>query len=371
MISFKINQASNLFDLSQLYGSTIEKTESLREFNDGRLKVSGSEDNTVLTYENDNTKYCLLHANSTNICYKSGDTRVNVNPYVTIFHIIFLRNHNRYAKIIKEKNSNWNDEKIFNEARKLNIATYQKIIFEEWSKEILGPIPSSVINNEPIKNNNNNEVSNEFAIAAIKFYNSMMPGDLNVASQSNIQDNIVEAYLKRLSFNIDLFIFLVIIIFFIYCRVEIIKLQNVFYRPINFGRTNQLERIIEATLKQKSMAMDSSIVDDLSMELYRCNHPGFNQFGTDALALDIMRGRDHGLAPYYKYVSQCLHKSIYHWNDLIGILKSDDLLRLKMIYNSVEDVDLIMGLISEIPAHDATVGPTTVCIIGKLIVFFI
>lgn len=44
--------------------------------------------------------------------------------------------------------------------------------------------------------------------------------------------------------------------------------------------------------------------------------------------------------------------------------------QLKEIYTSVNAIDLIMGLISEIPVNGATVGPTSVCIIGMLFFFF-
>lgn len=38
--------------------------------------------------------------------------------------------------------------------------------------------------------------------------------------------------------------------------------------------------------------------------------------GTDVLALDIIRGRDHGLAKYIKYVEACGKRRIRSWTDL-------------------------------------------------------
>lgn len=104
------------------------------------------------------------------------------------------------------------------------------------------------------------------------------------------------------------------------------------------------------------------------MQLYRCPHQDLVDFGTDVLALDIMRGRDHGLAGYIKYASICQkNKSIQQWSDLRNIIKQHDLELLESIYGSVHSIDLIIGLISEIPADGATVGPTLVCILGKLL----
>lgn len=38
--------------------------------------------------------------------------------------------------------------------------------------------------------------------------------------------------------------------------------------------------------------------------------------GTDILALDIIRGRDHGLSKYIKYVEACNKINIRSWDDL-------------------------------------------------------
>lgn len=43
---------------------------------------------------------------------------------------------------------------------------------------------------------------------------------------------------------------------------------------------------------------------------------------------------------------------------------------LQKIYDSINDIDLIVGAISEKPKGRATVGVTLACIIGKLHIFF-
>ena len=39
--------------------------------------------------------------------------------------------------------------------------------------------------------------------------------------------------------------------------------------------------------------------------------------------------------------------------------------KLESVYRKVENIDLLVGLMSEIPANDAMVGPTLQCIIGE------
>lgn len=169
---------------------------------------------------------------------------------------------------------------------------------------------------------------------------------------------------------------------------EILELKNEFYKPRDLGRANELDRIQAAILQQNAMAMDSGYVDDVTR--YRFQYSTDSDGGgggTDVLALDILRGRDHGLRRYIEYVRLCStggRTAVQSWDDLreliddkvciyrkeIGLFKligfyfGQNLDRLKSVYSSVDEIDLIIGAISERPKLDATVGPTFVCIIG-------
>lgn len=88
--------------------------------------------------------------------------------------------------------------------------------------------------------------------------------------------------------------------------------------------------------------------------------------GADALAWDIQIGRDHGLQGYTEYVKACSGNKIKKWSDLSLTMNEEDILKLKSIYSKVEDIDLIIGGISEKVDRDATVGPTFNCILSKL-----
>lgn len=43
----------------------------------------------------------------------------------------------------------------------------------------------------------------------------------------------------------------------------------------------------------------------LNVDLYLAKNDGGRESGTDSLALDIMRSRDHGLAGYVNYLNAC------------------------------------------------------------------
>jgi len=52
---------------------------------------------------------------------------------------------------------------------------------------------------------------------------------------------------------------------------------------------------------------------------------------TDLLALNIQRGRDHGLQPYYKYVQACFGKTITSFTSLSTLITSSIYIRFSLI----------------------------------------
>jgi len=68
----------------------------------------------------------------------AGDVRVNENAALTIFHTIFVREHNRICEQVLNKNSSLNDEEVFQIARNYVIGLVQHITFDEYLPILLG-----------------------------------------------------------------------------------------------------------------------------------------------------------------------------------------------------------------------------------------
>lgn len=112
----QINLQTSFLDLSVVYGANLIRHNELRTFYDGLMKI---DDNGVFQ-RNNIGKYIL------------GDPRAIQTPVLALLHLLFLREHNRIARIIKNLRYNWNDESIFEEARRFVIAEYQHIVMNEW-----------------------------------------------------------------------------------------------------------------------------------------------------------------------------------------------------------------------------------------------
>ena len=66
-------------------------------------------------------------------------------------HTIWMREHNRIADELHNLNPGWDDERLFQEARRIVIAEYQHIIYNEWLPLIIGSNGMTRIGMTPIK----------------------------------------------------------------------------------------------------------------------------------------------------------------------------------------------------------------------------
>ena len=118
-----------------------------------------------------------------------ADFRAGVTPQITTFHVVFQREHNRIASKLSELNPSWNNDKLYEEARKINIAVYQHIVYKEYLPATIGNEAMSALglevktdNIDPFFNGYNPNVlggvTNDFNAAALRFGHSMISDKL-------------------------------------------------------------------------------------------------------------------------------------------------------------------------------------------------
>lgn len=66
-------------------------------------------------------------------------------------------------------------------------------------------------------------------------------------------------------------------------------------------------------------------------------------YGLDLYAIDIHRGRDHGLCGYPCFRDFCGLSPIDTWEDMDKVMDPKDVEKLKTLYRGPGDVDLIVG----------------------------
>jgi peroxidase len=67
-----------------------------------------------------------------------GDFRTDENIGLAAHQTIWVREHNRIADALKATHPAWDDETVFQEARRITIAEYQHIIFNEFLPPLVG-----------------------------------------------------------------------------------------------------------------------------------------------------------------------------------------------------------------------------------------
>ena len=136
--------------------------------------------------------------------YFVGDNRVNEQPGLTVYHTVWVREHNRLAKQLAYLIPHWDDERLYQEARRIVIAENQHVTYNEWLPQVLGTDYMAELDILPVTysyNNNydpkvirvskvisvfivfiiiqvNPAILNSFAAAAFRFGHSLIQGML-------------------------------------------------------------------------------------------------------------------------------------------------------------------------------------------------
>ena len=115
-----------------------------------------------------------------------GDGRVNEQPNLAVMHTLFLREHNRVARKLGEINPQWEDETLFQESRRIVVAEWQHIVYNEWLPILLGQENMDRFGLYPLTEGFSNSyktqfdprIKNSFAAAAFRIGHTMIPATI-------------------------------------------------------------------------------------------------------------------------------------------------------------------------------------------------
>jgi len=311
------NSVTSFIDASMIYGSDAVRAAALRTFQGGLLKsTDGGQQLPYNTFGLPNQTDGFSPANS---FFIAGDVRANENAELTSLHVLFLREHNRLATQLAKQNPTWNDEQLYQEARKFVIAEVQKITYNEFLPAILRSGALSAYTG--YKPNVNPQVYNEFSTAAFRFGHSILGDDVQF-----FDDN---------------------------CDTTLpdLKLKETFFAPSLQldGGTDGLLKYLAAVSSQEN---DLKLVGSIRNFLF--GPPGAGGF--DLGALDIQRGRDHGLADYNSVRAAVGLPRITSFDQITSSVTLRQ--TLQFTYGSVDNVDLFIGGLAEDRAPGQVLGDT-------------
>ncbi|MEQ8767415.1 MAG: peroxidase family protein [Planctomycetota bacterium] len=311
----QINDITSWLDGSQVYGSDLTRHLALRALDGtGRLRTTAGD---LLPF-NDGGFDNAPDPNDPTL-FLAGDVRANENVGLTAMHTLFVREHNRLADAIRAQNPSLSDEQIFQAARRWVVAELQVITFEEFLPALLGPgaIPDYAGYDESI----DPAISALFSTAVYRFGHSLVSSSLERLDET--LSPIAEGPLP---------------------------LREAFFAPDRLIEGGGIEPLLRGFAMQLAQELDAYIVEDLRSFLF--GPPGSG--GLDLAALNIQRGRDHGL-PSYNGTRVALGlpaKSSFAEITGDGELQS----RLATAYADVDEIDAWVGALAEDPMPGALVG---------------
>ncbi|PNI75089.1 DUOX1 isoform 5 [Pan troglodytes] len=169
------NQVTGWLDGSAIYGSSHSWSDALRSFSGGQL-ASGPDP----AFPRDSQNPLLMWAapdpatgqNGPRGLYAFGAERGNREPFLQALGLLWFRYHNLWAQRLARQHPDWEDEELFQHARKRVIATYQNIAVYEWLPSFLQKTPPEYTGYRPFLDPS---ISSEFVAASEQFLSTMVP----------------------------------------------------------------------------------------------------------------------------------------------------------------------------------------------------
>ncbi len=305
----QLNAITTWVDGSQIYGSSQDVADSLREFNGGRLRIS---DEGYLPTDNQGD---LL----------AGDIRAAENIALTSMHTLFVREHNRLAGNISADNPELSDEEIYQQARKIVIAQLQSITYNEYLPALLGE--DTLPEYEGYDSSVDPSIANEFSTAAFRFGHSTLNETIGFYGNDGLDTE------------------------------DAVALADAFFNP-SLLEESGIDSVLKAGASTLSQETDLEVVDSLRNFLF--GQPGSGGF--DLVALNIQRGRDHGLD---NFNATRVSIGLEAYESFDEITSDVDLQgKLESLYGDVNHIDLWVGLMAEDHAQGSSLGETSTLIIA-------
>jgi len=309
----QINSITAWVDASNVYGSDTRRARAMRgkggtlkmsagdlpPFNVGRLPNSPSSDPSF---------------------FLAGDFRANEQVALTAMHTLFIREHNRWVAVLRETDPGMPARLAYQTARALVGAEMQAITYREFLPLLLGPDalePYAGYDPEA-----DPRIANEFTTAAFRVGHTMLPPSLLL-----LDDQLEPIGPGE------------------------VPLRGAFFRPdllIEHG----IEPFLRGLAWSHAQEVDPRVVDEVRNFLF--GPPGAGGF--DLPALNIQRGRDHGL-PSLNGTRRGLGLAPYaDFDDVPAGPQARA--ALAEVYPTIEDVDLWVGGLVERHRPGAMVGET-------------
>jgi len=317
------NALTSYVDACNVYGTTPDMSQRLRALDGtGKMKTSMADNGeTLLPYNTLGLAMDVFIPVPQESLFAAGDVRANENIALIAMHTIWVREHNRLCDDLVEGHPEWagQDEMIFQHARRMVIGMQQQITFTEALPKLLGPMPPYSGYDDTV----NPDIATEFSTVGYRVGHTMLPDVLQTDGQGTT-----------------------------------ITLFEAFFNPA-WVQAHGIDNLLVGLSQTRQQKVDNVVVDSVRNQLFG---PPTTTSMRDLAAINIQRGRDHGIPGYNAVRVAYGLKMINTW----GEFPTTTALRAKLaaLYSSPDAVDPWIGCVVEDHLPNAEVGPLLHAIIG-------
>lgn len=371
----QINQLTSFTDATNVYGTSEELLELLRDKND-RTKMLVEKPNsgfgdmipTLNSPSMKNSQFAQKNFKIENFlneqrlgAFVAGDTRCSENVMLSSWHTMLVRFHNLAAENLKKEMTHKSSEDIFWAAREFTIAVYNHIIYGEFLPQLFGvqnfvrmrPLfptqpgadpfrtflraPPRVRRAEPpngkghvLPHRTDPRIRNEFATATFRWGHAMQPNNFEA---------------RDVFFNHE----------------ESRLLRSNYFDPQLLHRRSP-GSLMRGGMSVRGSAAGPKWVDDTIHFFFQ---PDRFPHGVDLRAINIARGRDHGVNTYTVvrdfFKNHAEYKFLYPADGSNPPMREGWSELIKMYNGRENEIDLYVGmLMEESKPGSAGLGPTII-----------
>lgn len=317
----QINTITAWIDASNVYGSDEHRANWLRTFRNGKLKTSRGDLLPYNTIDGErespiDTSAPEMDGEDSRKIFVAGDARANEQPGLTSIHTLFVREHNHWCDMMVE--FNYSDEVKYQVARKLVGATIQGIVYNEF----LPALGVTLGAYQEYDSSVNGGIRNIFSTAGYRLGHTMIDDQINLVNND-------------------------------FRLVNVLSLAQSFFNP-TIVQENGIDPILMGLAVSTQQEVDPFVVDALRNFLFS---PAPGSPGLDLVALNLQRGRDHGIPDYNTVRVAATNSFALTWEQVTSNTALQN--RLRTAYgNNLNNIDLWIGLLSEDHLPNSSVGAT-------------
>ena len=326
----QVNDLTSYIDGSMIYGSNREQEDAVRAFRNGLLRVGkiiAGTTQRLLPVIRPQDEFIACPGRDD--CFLCGDIRCNEQVSLSVMHTIWLRQHNIIARGLRSLNPQWNDERIFQEARKIVGALIQKITYMDYLPKVLGQnnLDTLIGQYEGYDPSVDASIPNSFATAAYRYGHSLIRPRFNRLGPG-------------------------------YTNQEALNLRDMFFNPDLIKVSGGTDPIVRGWVTQNARRMDEFLNIVLTSQLFETTALG----GMDLASLNIQRQRDHGMPGYRTFRDFCRRE----FPELPLAVFENELTegRFLKLHGDLDNIDLWIGGIAERRIPGSLLGPTFACLFG-------